>query len=99
MVGGEVEIQGDYPGWEYRPVSLLRDTMVEAYKEQYGTMPIVEGIHAGLECGLFSSKLPGLDCISYGPQMRNIHTTNETLSIWSVARTWELTKKTLALLK
>lgn len=99
LVGGSVEVSGDYPGWEYRPESLLRDTMVEVYKEQYGSDPIVEGIHAGLECGLFSSKMAGLDCISYGPDMRNIHTTDEMLSIESTARTWELTKNTLAKLK
>lgn len=99
LAGGSVSVSGNYPGWEYRPESLLRDTMVEAYREQYGKEPIVEGIHAGLECGLFSSKLPGLDCISFGPQMRNIHTTAETLNIGSVERTWILTKNTLAKLK
>ncbi|MDO4490371.1 MAG: aminoacyl-histidine dipeptidase [Lachnospiraceae bacterium] len=99
LVGGTVDISGNYPGWEYRPESLLRDTMVAVYKEQYGQEPVVEGIHAGLECGLFSAKLPGLDCISFGPQMRNIHTTAEVLSIDSTARTWELLKSTLAKLK
>lgn len=99
LFGGSVETSGNYPGWEYRPESLVRDTFVECYKEQYGKDPIVEGIHAGLECGLFSSKLPGLDCISYGPQMRSIHTTEELLSIDSTARTWELTKRVLARLK
>ena len=99
LFGGSVEISGNYPGWEFRPESLVRDTFVECYKEQYGKDPIVEGIHAGLECGLFSSKLPGLDCISYGPQMRSIHTTGELLSIDSTARTWELTKAVLAKLK
>ncbi len=99
LAGGTVDTYGDYPGWEFRPESRLRDTMVEAYREQYGTEPVVEGIHAGLECGLFSAKMPGLDCISFGPQMRDIHTTDEMLSIESTARTWELTKKTLAKLK
>ncbi len=95
LAGGSVDTSGNYPGWEYREDSRLRDAMVEAYKEQYGREPVVEGIHAGLECGLFSEKLPGLDCISYGPQMLNIHTTDEKLSIESTARTWELTKRTL----
>ncbi len=99
LAGGSVGVSGNYPGWEYRPQSRLRDTMVEAYKEQYGSDPVVEGIHAGLECGLFSSKLDGLDCISYGPQMLNIHTTEELLSIESTERTWELTKRTLEKLK
>jgi len=59
----------------------------------------VEGIHAGLECGLFAAKIPGLDAISFGPQMYDIHTTREKLSIGSAARTWELLKKTLEMLK
>lgn len=99
LFGGNVETSGNYPGWEFRPDSLVRDTFVECYKEQYGKEPVVAGIHAGLECGLFSSKLPGLDCISYGPQMRSIHTTEELLSIDSTARTWELTKRVLEKLK
>ncbi|MDO4616145.1 MAG: aminoacyl-histidine dipeptidase [Lachnospiraceae bacterium] len=99
LAGGSVEVFGNYPGWEYRPESLLRDTMVEVYREQYGSEPVVMGIHAGLECGLFLSKLPDLDCLSYGPQMHNIHTTEERLSIESTARTWELTKRTLERLR
>ena len=99
LAGGTVTVSGNYPGWEYKSDSILRDTMVEAYREQYGEDPVVEGIHAGLECGIFSSKIPDLDCISFGPQMRNIHTTNETLSIPSTLRTWELTKNTLKKLK
>ena len=56
-------------------------------------------IHAGLECGIFSSKIEGLDCISFGPQMHDIHTTKEVLSIASTERTWELLLKTLERLK
>ena len=99
LAGGTVTTVGEYPGWEYMPESLLRDTMVAAYKEQYGSEPVVEGIHAGLECGLFASKINGLDCISYGPMMRNVHTTGERLNIPSVERTWKLTKNALARLK
>ncbi len=78
----------------------LREVMVEAYKHLYnGEEPVVEGIHAGLECGIFASKLPGLDAVSFGPQMEHIHTTNEVLSISSTERTWELVVKTLAALK
>ncbi len=99
FLGGELEVSGNYPGWEYLPESLLRDTMVEAYREMYGEDPEVVGIHAGLECGVFAGKLPGLDCISIGPNMQNIHTTSETLSISSTARTWDLVKLTLAKLK
>ena len=99
-LGGNVEIAGPYPGWEYKADSRLREVMVEAYKHLYnGEEPVVEGIHAGLECGIFASKLPGLDAVSFGPQMEHTHTTNEVLSISSTERTWELVVKTLAALK
>lgn len=99
IFGGHVDITGRYPGWEYKADSKLRDVMVQAYKDLYGNEPVVEGIHAGLECGIFASKLPGLDAVSFGPQMSDIHTTNEVLSISSTKRTWELVLKTLASLK
>ncbi len=90
LAGGTVTTTGDYPGWEYRQDSLLRDTLAEVYREQYGTEPVIEGIHAGLECGLFLAKNPDFDCVSFGPQMRDIHTTEEMLSIESTERTWKL---------
>ena len=99
MLGEEISISGEYPAWEYVENSKVRDIMVDVYKEIYGKEPIVEGIHAGLECGIFSSKLEGLDCISFGPQMHDIHTTKEVLSIASTERTWELLLKTLERLK
>ena len=98
-LGGTVDVSGIYPGWEYRAESRLRDVMVEAYKKQYGEEPVVEGIHAGLECGIFASKLEGLDAVSFGPQMEHIHTTNEVLSISSTKRTWDLVVSVLAALK
>ena len=79
---------GEYPAWEYKKESRLRDTMVAVYKDMFGKEPKVEVIHAGLECGLFSEKLPGLDCVSIGPQMHDIHTTRERLQIASTERTW-----------
>ncbi|MDO4523022.1 MAG: aminoacyl-histidine dipeptidase [Eubacteriales bacterium] len=97
--GGCVDTYGDYPGWEYKADSRLREVMVEVYKQQYGEEPVVEGIHAGLECGLFAQKLAGLDAVSFGPQMQNIHTTRERLSISSTQRTWELLCSTLKALK
>lgn len=99
LLGGSVDVSGDYPGWKYRPDSHLRNTMVAAYREQYNAEPVVEGIHAGLECGIFASKLDNLDCISFGPQMHDIHTTSEILSISSTKRTWNLLKNTLERLK
>lgn len=86
--GGEYADHGHYPAWEYREHSPLRDVMVAVYEEQCGEKPTVEAIHAGLECGLFSEKLPGLDAVSFGPRMRDIHTTRERLCISSVERTY-----------
>ena len=79
---------GDYPAWEYRENSHLRDTMVSVYRRLFGKEPQVVAIHAGLECGLLSEKLPGLDCVSIGPEMHDIHTSRERLGIASVERTW-----------
>ena len=80
---------GEYPAWEYKKDSQLRDTMVRIYKEMFGKEPQVLAIHAGLECGLLAEKLPGLDCVSIGPQMHDIHTSRETLEIASTDRTWK----------
>lgn len=87
--GAEVSEVGDYPAWEYRKDSALRDTMVRVYEACYGEKPQVVAIHAGLECGILSDKLPGLDCVSMGPQMYDIHTSRERLDIASTRRTWE----------
>lgn len=81
--------EGDYPAWEYKKESRLRDVMVRTYREMFGKDAKVEAIHAGLECGLFMEKLPGLDCVSMGPQMHDIHTSRERLEIGSTQRTWD----------
>ncbi len=80
---------GTYPAWEYRKDSPLRDTMVRVYQEMFHKDPQVLAIHAGLECGLLGDKLPGLDCVSVGPQMHDIHTSREKLDIASTKRTWD----------
>lgn len=95
FLGGEYTVEGDYPAWEYKKDSKLRDIMVESYKELFGEEPYVKAIHAGLECGLFYDKIPGLDCVSYGPTMKDIHTTEEKLSISSTERMWEYLVKVL----
>ena len=92
---GEYSRMGDYPAWEYRADSVLRDTMVRIYMEMFGNEPVVNAIHAGLECGLLGKKLPGLDCVSIGPDMQDIHTSRERLNIASVERTWEFLKNVL----
>jgi len=89
LAGGEAEVEGDYPGWSYRVNSPLRDKMLTLYQEMYGETPKVEAIHAGLECGLLASKITDLDCVSFGPNMYNIHTTEEKLSISSTRRVWK----------
>ena len=80
---------GDYPAWEYKKDSRLRETMIETFQQMYGKEPEVVAIHAGLECGILSDKLPGLDCVSIGPNMMDIHTSREKLEIESTRRTWE----------
>ena len=89
IYGAAYSQMGDYPAWEYRKDSPLRDIMVKTYKEMTGKDAQVIAIHAGLECGLLGEKLPGLDCVSIGPEMHDIHTSREKLGIESVARTWE----------
>lgn len=91
IMGGKVEYSGAYPGWEYRSDSSLRDICVNVYKEQYKKEPRVEAIHAGLECGLFAGKMDdgNFDAVSIGPHMEGVHTSDESLSISSVERTWK----------
>ncbi|MGN0408036.1 MAG: M20/M25/M40 family metallo-hydrolase, partial [Bacteroides sp.] len=89
LLGAEAEISAQYPAWEYVPDSKLRAVMIEAYKDIYKEQPRVESIHAGVECGLLSAKIKGLDCVSFGPDILDIHTPRERLDIASVQRTWE----------
>ena len=89
LAGGKYTSSGAYPGWAYRADSPLRNKMIALYEEMYGEKPQVTAIHAGLECGLLASKIRDLDCVSFGPTMRDIHTTEECLSISSVERVWE----------
>ena len=95
QLGGGVSFSGEYPGWAYRPDSPLRELMTEVYREQYGREPKVEAIHAGLECGLLAGKLPGLDCVSIGPDLLEIHTPREKMSISSVQRVWMFVREIL----
>lgn len=99
QLGGTVDVSGDYPGWEFDPDSKLRALMVEVFKEQYGREPVVGAIHAGLECGLLIEKKPGLDCVSVGPDIDEIHTFREKLHIASTQRTWALLTETLKRMK
>lgn len=89
FLGGEYRVRGEYPEWEYKKDSKLRELAVAVYQEMYGKKPEVQAIHAGLECGLLLDKCPGLDIISIGPDMKDIHTPKEKLSISSTQRVWE----------
>ena len=95
-LGGETSYHGKYPGWEYARESKLRDLCLRVYEKQNGKKAEVEVIHAGLECGLLADKIPGLDCISFGPNMRDVHTPDEVISISSIGRVWEFIKAVLA---
>ena len=94
--GGKPEVRSSYPAWEYRDDSPLRDLSVSTYKKLYGKEPKVEVIHAGLECGILAGKLEGLDCLSAGPDLENVHTVRERMKISSVENVWTFV---LALLK
>ena len=99
FLGGEYDTEGDYPAWEYRKDSPLRDKMVEVYRDLYGKELKVVAIHAGLECGLFYERMEGLDCTSLGPDILDIHTSEERLDMGSVKRVWEYLIEVLKNLK
>ncbi len=86
--GAKAVVRNAYPGWAYRKDSPLREQMVRVYEEMYGKKPVLEAIHAGLECGILSGKIPGLDCVSIGPDLQNVHTAEESMDIESVGRVW-----------
>lgn len=90
-----ITFDSEYPAWEYRKDSPLRDLMIEVFRDQYGREPVVAGIHAGLECGIFSKKIKDADAVSFGPDIENIHTPKERLNIASAQRTWEFLKEIL----
>lgn len=95
-MNGTVNIYGEYPGWQFNPDSKLRAMMVRIYKEMFKEDVKVEALHAGLECGIMISKIPGLDCVSFGPDIYDIHTTEEKLSIASTERMWNYILKILS---
>ena len=87
--GAEISVRGEYPAWEYRKESHLRDVMCKVYRDMYGKDATVVTIHAGLECGIFSDKMDGLDSVSIGPDNHDIHTPDERLSLSSFNRVYE----------
>ena len=91
----KAEASGFYPPWEFNAVSPLRELYKKCYKELFNKEISVEAIHAGLECAVFSATIKGLDCISVGPNMMDVHTPNERLDIHSTVRTFKLLLKVL----
>lgn len=99
MIGATVEHSGDYPAWEYNPNSRLQPLFESAYRDLFHRDARVEGIHAGLECGLFAEKFKNLgrsmDFLSFGPTVSGAHTTRESLSLSSAENTWKLLTEVL----
>ncbi|MGN0606822.1 MAG: aminoacyl-histidine dipeptidase [Oscillospiraceae bacterium] len=95
-IGGKTELKSDYPAWEYRENSPLREIMVKTYEKMYSSSPKIMSIHAGLECGIFSAKLDDADMVSFGPDMENVHTPDERLNVASTERVWNYLVELLA---
>ncbi len=95
LLGGEIAFSGDYPAWPFNPDGKICALCRSIYEEQTGREGCIETIHAGLECGLISKKMPGLDIVSMGADLEDIHTTKEKMNIDSVARVWQLVKEVL----
>ena len=96
QLNGTLQLISDYPAWEYAKNSQLEKMCIDAYKNLTGNEPIIMALHAGLECGLLLEKMPHAEAISFGPNMYDVHTPNEHLSISSTENTW---KFLLAVLK
>ncbi len=94
-LNSEYEASGHYPPWEFNSNSQLQNIYKECFVQEFGTIPKVEAIHAGLECGIFSSAIDGLDCIAMGPSLFDVHTVNERLSITSTEKIYNLLIKIL----
>lgn len=99
FLGADIELDGDYPAWEYRADSTIRQQVSKVYTELFKKEPVFEAIHAGLECGMLSDKIPGLDAVSFGPNNFDIHTPKERLSISSTERVYNFLVELLKSMK
>ena len=90
LAGAIVKHEGEYPGWAPAAESPVRDACVASYKKLFGVEPKVKAIHAGLECGLFTEKFPGLDMVSFGPTLRGVHAPGERLDLASLEKFTDL---------
>jgi dipeptidase D len=96
LLGGTVEVAGDYPGWQPEPTSQLVQTMTALYKEMFQEDPHVAACHAGLECGIIGGKFPGMEMISFGPNILGAHSPDERVQISSVQKFWRFFTETLS---
>ncbi|SHH24421.1 dipeptidase D [Caloranaerobacter azorensis DSM 13643] len=99
LVGAKMELVSDYPEWEFKAESPIRDLMVEVYKDMFGKEAKVDAIHAGLECGFFKEKIGDIDMVSIGPNIYDVHTPNEHISISSTKRVFEFLCEVLKRIK
>ena len=97
--GGTVVGESNYPEWAYNPDSKIRTVFVDVYEKMFGEKPLISAIHAGLECGLFAEKFGEIDEISFGPNLYDVHTPNESMSISSVKKTWNILVEVLKNIK
>ncbi|RMG59983.1 MAG: aminoacyl-histidine dipeptidase [Bacteroidetes bacterium] len=96
LIGAEVEMNGDYPGWTPKPHAPIIETMATLYRELFGEEPKVAACHAGLECGILGTNYPGMDMISFGPNIRGAHSPDEKVQVSSVQKFWRYLLETLA---
>lgn len=99
FIGGNLIQEAEYPEWQYEKDSYIREVFIKSYKEKFKENPKIEAIHAGLECGIFKEKLGDIDMISFGPNMYDVHTPDEALSISSTKNMWEFLKLVLSKIK
>ncbi len=95
LAGADVAHSDGYPGWAPDPDSRLLEVTADAYRRLFAAEPKVRAIHAGLECGLFLEKYPGLEMVSFGPTLRGVHSPDERLEIATVPKFWDLLREVL----
>lgn len=95
FAGGTVTERSSYPGWQYARESRFRELVLDAYRDITGADGRIEATHGGLECGLFIEKIPGLDAISLGPELHDVHSVREKLNVPSTERVYELVREVL----
>ena len=95
LAGAEIVFDGQYPGWKPNPDSPILKAMLEIYKNQFGKIPEIRAIHAGLECGLLGGVYPNWDMISFGPTIRFPHSPDEKVNIETVKKFWDFLVETL----